>query len=293
MKSIPRRTGLTETSFIEEHVKPNQPVIVTDAQASWRAPREWGPRYLAEKVGDMEVQVYDNLFTLLDVERLDAYLARNFDKPDGVVSNEYVRGYARFKDLDFAWSDSLFLGLAPDWGHPYFFPHDSFVLPRAPKGHAISPVSDIFPYKGIFISGRGARTRLHRDPFGTEAMLCQFYGEKQLLMFEPRHADKVMSNGQCVDPAAVDDLQFPSFKGLAPTFEDALRPGEILFIPGGWFHDVLSLSDSISITWNFVHSARSEPFLREVDNPKNTFDRDMLAFFGGFNESSVVSAVVG
>ena len=280
MKTIPRRTGITEKSFLEDHVKPNQPVIVTDAQADWRAQREWGPRYLAEKFGDMEVQVYDNLFTLLDVERLDAYLARNFGKPENTVSTEYVRGYARFKDVDFAWSDNLFSGLAPDWGHPYFFPRDSFVLPRAPKGHVISPVSDIFPYKGIFISGRGAGTRLHRDPFGTEAMLCQFYGEKQLLLFDPRHADKVMSNGKCADSGAIDHLKSRSVNGVAPTFEDVLRPGEILFIPGGWFHDVVSSSDSISITWNFVHSTRSEPFLREVDNPENTFDRDMLDYLG-------------
>lgn len=282
MKKIPRRAQIVEASFIDEHLKPNCPVIVTDAFAGWRAAREWGPQYLAENFGHMEVQVYDNLFTLVNVERLDAYLARNFGKPGDSVSTEYVRGYVRFKDVDFSWADNLFAELASDWGHPYFFPHEDFVLPRSQKGQAISPVSDVFPYKGLFVSGRGARTRLHRDPFGTEAMLCQFYGEKQLLMFEPSHADKVMNKGEYVDPLSVNGLKFPLFETLAPTYEDVLRPGEILFIPGGWFHDVLSLSDSISITWNFVHSTRAGPFLKEVGNPENNFDRDMLAYLGGF-----------
>jgi len=281
MKNIPRRAGLTEVSFIEEYLKPNQPVIVTDALPSWKAMNAWSPKYLAERFGHIEVQVYDNLFTLENVERLDDYLRRNFDKPGDATSTEYVRGYARFKDVDFAWSDEIFSGLADDWEHPYFFPSSGFVLPKVAEGEEISPVHDLFPYKGIFISGRGARTRLHRDPFGTEAMLCQFYGEKQVHMFEPEVASKVMNKGSYVDPAAVDHQKFPSFKNISPTYEDVLRPGETLFIAGGWFHDVLSLSDSISITWNFVHDVRTEPFYREVANPENTFDRDILSYLGG------------
>lgn len=282
MKKVPRRTCLTEGSFIEEHVVSNEPVIVTDAMTSWKAPNIWGPRYLAEKFGHMDVQIYDTLFTLVNVERLDAYLARNFGKADNSVSTEYVRAYVRFKDVNFAWADDIFRELEADWGHPYFLPRNGFVLPRSPDEQPISPVFDIFPYKGIFISGRGARTRLHRDPYGTEAMLCQFYGEKELLLFDPSHENVLVNNGECVDPAAIDHTKFPSFEKLSPTYKDVLRPGEILFIPGGWFHDVLTLSDSISITWNFVHKTRWAPFLREVDNPKNDFDRDMLAYLGDF-----------
>jgi hypothetical protein len=267
--------------FLREYLQGNQPVIVTGAMEGWLALSQWHPDSLKKKFGDMEVQVYDDLFTLVNVEALSDYLDRNFGKPAGAVSTEYVRAYARFKDVDFTWADDLFSALAGDWGHPAFFPRDAFVLPRAPRGGpGVSPVHDLFPYKGLFISGQGARTRLHRDPFGTEAVLCQFHGEKQVTFYMPECADKVIADGAFVDPAAVDPVAFPDFHTLQPTYEDVLRPGEILFIPGGWFHDVRTLSDSISITWNFVHESRADAFRREVADPRNAFDRDMLAYLG-------------
>lgn len=281
MTMIPRTSGLTEETFLTRHVKANAPVIVTDAMAEWRRPGRWDPAHLRNAVGDMEVQVYDDLFTLVDLEDLSAYLDRNFGRPEGMASTEYVRAYVRFKDVDFTWADRLFEALAGDWGHPYFFPRTGFVLPKPPSDRPISPVSDLFPYKGLFISGRGARTRLHRDPFCTEAMLCQFHGEKRVLFYDPKHTDALMRDGTFVDPEAVDRARFPAFDGIRPVYDDVLRPGEILFIPSGWFHDVRTLSDSISITWNFVHEASADRFRRAVQDPRNDFDRDMLAYLGG------------
>lgn len=281
MKQIVRRTGLTPDTFIREYLQANQPVIVTAAMKGWRALSDWDPDYLKRKIGDMEVQVYDDLFTLVNIEALADYLDRNFGKAGNVPSIEYVRAYVRFKDVDFTWADHLFQALADDWSHPSFFPRDGFVLPRSPQVGSITPVSDLFPYKGLFISGRGARTRLHRDPFGTDAILCQVYGEKKLTFYEPRHADEVISDGAYVDPMAVDATRFPGFRSIEPTFEDVLQPGEILFIPEGWFHDVLTISDSISVTWNFVHEARADPYRREIADPRNEFDRDMLTYLGG------------
>ncbi len=272
---------MTPEAFVSDHLQSGEPVIVTDAMHGWPALMRWGPDYLKQKCGDMEVQVYDDLFALQNIETLSDYLDNNFGKSASILSNEYVRAYVRFKDVDFTWADTLFEVLAEDWDHPAFFPCDGFVLPCVPKGGHRSPVTGLFPYKGLFISGRGGRTRLHRDPFGTDAVLCQFYGEKRLTFYAPSHSDKLMDAQGYVDPQAVDPHRFPDFNLIEPTFEDVLRPGEILFIPGSWFHDVTSISDSISVTWNFVHEEHAEPYRREVANPHNNFDRDMLAYLGG------------
>ncbi|MBO9881278.1 cupin-like domain-containing protein [Xanthomonas sp. D-109] len=280
MQLIPRISGVTEATFLSEYVRANVPVIVTDAMDDWRQPGRWTPDHLRRKVGGMEVQVYDDLFTLVDLEDLTDYLDRNFDQPDDAVATEYVRAYVRFKDVDFTWADRLFDALAAEWGHPYFFPRSGFVLPKSETA-PISPVTDLFPYKGLFISGRGARTRLHRDPFLTEAMLCQFHGEKHVVFYAPQHAGVLMRDGTFVDPDAVDRTLFPRFDEARPAYDDILRPGEILFIPSGWFHDVRTLSDSISITWNFVHEVSAERFRNAVQDPRNDFDRDVLAYLGG------------
>ena len=49
-------------------------------------------------------------------------------------------------------------------------------------------------------------------------------------------------------------------------------------IASGWFHDVHPVLDSISITWNCVHGGNFAAFEREVANPEDTLDRDMLAY---------------
>lgn len=272
---------MAEESFVNGPLRDNSPVIVTDAMTTWKALDQWTPDYLRSKLGDKEILVYDDLFKLIGISDLAGYLGRNFDQPASSPAKEYVRAYARFKDVDFIWSDDLFEALADGWDRPYFFPNRDFALPRKTAGAEVSPVRDAFPYKGLFISGRGARTRLHRDPFCTDAMLCQFHGEKRLIFHEPQLADQLMKGTTFVDPLNVDAALFPDFKAPAPAFDDVLRPGEILFIPGGWFHDVHTLSDSISITWNFVHDSCAERYRRELDNPANDFDRDMLAYLGG------------
>lgn len=278
MGKIPRRGALAEPLFIEEFVRANRPVIITDAMTGWPATSKWTPAYLASEIGDASVQVYDHLFTLLDIDTVAGYLARNFGLPAGSIAQEYVRGYVKFKDVDFVWADELFAQLAADWSHPYFFPRDGFVLPRCAAQQRLSPVDDVFPYKGLFLSGRGARTRLHRDPYGTEAVLCQFYGEKRLLIYAPEAASALMCDGEFADPANVNATKFPHFHSVQPVYDDVLHPGEILFIPAGWLHDVETLSDSISVTWNFVHQAHATQYQREVGNAANTFDRDMLSY---------------
>lgn len=40
---VPRRSGLTVNEFIEEYVKPNKPVILTDVVTQWPAVRSHPP----------------------------------------------------------------------------------------------------------------------------------------------------------------------------------------------------------------------------------------------------------
>jgi Cupin-like domain len=279
MERLARIAKAEVSDFIGRYMAAALPVIVTDAMESWPAKYKWTPAYFRERFGHLNTQIYDNLFTLLDIRPLRDYIDRFFDASSGNTSGSYARWYVKFKNIDFFWSDAVFDAIAEDWGHPYFLPNTSYIMPFCKPPDIVLAHRNTFPYKGLFISSRGSRTRLHRDPFGTDAVLCQFHGSKSLTFYQPADDDKLRQGTKFVDPRKPDRTLFPNFPGAVPAYRDELVAGEVLYIPSGWFHDVDTVADSISVTWNFVHVARSEPFIQEINDSTNNFDRDMLDFF--------------
>jgi hypothetical protein len=279
---IERVNGTSPEAFIERFVVPNRPVIVTDAMQGWAARGKWTPDYLATLLADLEVQVYNDLFDLVDVTTLQRYLKKNFNRADGNLSSEYVRWYSRLKWVDFVWADEAFERLKADWESPYFLPETGYAIPYCAAPHTVGAERSLFPYRGLFVSGRGARTRLHRDPWTTSAVLCQFYGSKQIILYSPEQASFLVREGEHFVDIEKPDLQrFPDFGRAQPSYRDTLHPGEILFIPGGWLHHVTSLTDSISVTWNFVHQARLSFLCDHLSRHPDDGELEVLRFFLG------------
>lgn len=277
---IERVSGLDPAAFVERYVVPNRPVIVTDAMAQWAAREKWTPEYLATVLADLDVQVYNDLFDLVDVTTLPKYLKKNFGRADGDLSTDYVRWYSRLKEVDFLWADEAFERLRPDWSNPYFLPESGYAIPHSTPSMTVGAERSLFPYRGLFVSGKGARTRLHRDPWTTSAVLCQFHGSKKMVMYSPEQAPYLVQTGErFVDIEQPDLERFPDFGKAQISYEDVLRPGEIVFIPGGWLHHVTSLTDSISVTWNFVHEARLSGLCHHLERHPDDRELEVMRFF--------------
>ena len=167
----------------------------------------------------------------------------------------YLRWYAKLRDVEFPWADEAFAALAPRWRRPAFFPADGFALPWRPDG--ADPVTDGFPAKGIFVSARGARTRAHVDPWASDAILIQLFGRKSWKLWRPGRA-------------ASD----------TPDEEWETAVGDAVLVPAGWTHDVVSLTDAVSLTWNFVHRCTSARLAAHLRNGP-TDEEDVLRFFLG------------
>ena len=234
----------------------------------WPALEKWTPGYFRSRFGEEQVQVYGDLFRLMSITTLSDYLTKYFGRsaephdPAPAKSVPYVRWYSHLvADDRVPWSDNVFQQLQDDWGRPYFLPSDSFALPYCSPSGNLDPSRDWFPARGLFISARGARTRLHADPWSSDALLCQMYGEKEFLMYQPSQAPLLTAGGRSVDVEAPDLAVFPDFPRARAAVRDTLRPGEILLVPAGWYHHFKSTSDSISLTWNFVHLCRLQEFL--------------------------------
>ncbi len=178
----------TAEEFSARYVATNQPVVVRglDYDVS-----RWTPASTREDVGDLTALVYGALFDLEDVQTLDDYLDDWFDLSDGGTGDTdvpYVRWYNQLRDVEFAWGDEAFARLADRWRPPSCLISDDYLVPAMARGAGINPVTDPFPYRGVLFAATGARTRLHRDPFCTDAVVCQFHGVKEASLYRPDRA---------------------------------------------------------------------------------------------------------
>ena len=97
---------------------------------------------------------------------------------------------------------------------------------RARRVSARDPARGAFPARGLYLSLAGARTRLHFDPWGSDAVLCQFHGEKRVRLVADADRARVVLPGRVfADLDAPDPARFPDAAGVVPIVDDVLRPG--------------------------------------------------------------------
>jgi ribosomal protein L16 Arg81 hydroxylase len=86
-------------------------------------------------------------------------------------------------------------------------------------------------------------------------MMAQVYGRKRWRLISPQQTPLlynyvgVFSKVDCENP---DYQKYPLFKNVQ-IIEEVLQPGEVIFVPVGWWHQVKALNTSISLSFtNFV-----------------------------------------
>jgi hypothetical protein len=121
---------------------------------------------------------------------------------------------------------------------------------------------------GLFIGGRGVGAALHFD-HGYHSFSFQFHGEKLFYLYSPEqtpfmYPSAVHHGVSEVGEAETADLgKHPLFAQAKPV-SHVLRPGELLFIPGGWWHATRVLSPSVSLSFNTANAANWPAVVREL-----------------------------
>ena len=94
-------------------------------------------------------------------------------------------------------------------------------------------------------------TPLHCDY--DDNIFAQVWGEKRIFLAPPHHDEFLyvreanpMLFGSPFDPEAPDYDRFPLARQAAPV-EVIMAPGELLYVPAGWYHQVRALSFSLSV----------------------------------------------
>ena len=127
------------------------------------------------------------------------------------------------------------------------------------------------PWKWLLIGPKNSGTALHVDPLGTSAWNRLLFGEKIWLLFPPETPAELLklneTAGYCEEASDWLPIMYPRTQcnSWPQEYKPLLafqHPGDVMFVPSGWWHLVLNIKTSVAVTQNFV-SEENFPFAWE------------------------------
>jgi hypothetical protein len=249
---IPRVTKPSRQAFLDDFYSQNRPCVIEGAMDDWPAMTLWTGDYLKSRCGDRTVEVQANRNSDANYELNQTKLKREMTfaqfvdvvESGGETNDFYITANNSGKNK---------AALRELWG--------DIRCPDYLRGD--DPANNGFFWYGP----AGTVTPLHHDL--TNNFMAQVRGRKRVKLIAPHDAAHVYNNRHCyspVDPEKPNLEQFPRF-AEANVIDLVIGPGDLFFLPVGWWHHVRGLEISITMTFtNFV------------------YDNDFFSYYTTYNE---------
>ena len=246
---IPRARRPELGEFRHEFVRRRRPVVITDAIDDWKALTKWSPSYFCSRVGEISALAY----SFPERPRLDDHTPVELSRmtfsqfADAIESrapkpNAQLLRYSHMPSLPALMDDV-----------------------RVPPYCGAAPALK----SNLLFSTSGMVVGLHFDL--PRNLLAQVVGTKQVLLVAPEHGRYLYrhpwySSLRHASPVHFEDPDLERYPLLRKCrlFTAVLEPGEMIFIPSGWWHQTAALETSVSINFWWA-SLATYPVVRGID----------------------------
>lgn len=252
--SVDRCDELSVEAFEAEYLVPGRPVVFAGAAASWPCMAKWNLDYLRDHCRTYPVTLLpkqrttDGFRGTRSEEQIEKTTFEQFARDLENGSGKYLRFSTMVEDRPELAADLDFHWLGERLG------------PR-PIGRRIY----------TFIGSQGSRTRLHCDY--PPNLFVQVQGRKHWVLYHPdyravidplleRSAASYTTNLEVREPAVAPDC----ISRHIDRYEVVLEPGDVLFNPAYFWHDVVNLTDTIgvSVRWLSPGIIRRAPWIPQL-----------------------------
>lgn len=233
---LPRLRSPSLEEFTARCLEPRRPAIISGWMHDWPALRAWSLDYFRVEHGDRRVD------TIVDLPTT------------GTLFSHREAPHARTQSL----REFVDLIEDPDRTRPCYLNGvtvGSLGLSQDIRFPPLGPAEEVKNL--LWLGPEGTRMSFHFDFL--DNFLAQIVGEKRLLIVSPDQSAAMYPSVANISESTVD-IESPD-PGAWPAFarahveEGTIRPGEMIFIPCLWWHEVRSLSPSISVNHFFPPAA--------------------------------------
>ena len=233
---VERRDQLSRDEFVERFVRGCRPVVITGLARDWPALRRWSPQDLQRRFGHVEVEIQAGRHADPQYEQnklqhrrrvrlgdfVDHVLARGPSNDHYLTANNELLRRPEFAPL------LADIGSLPDYC-------DASQLARSCS---------------FWFGPAGTVTPLHHDTL----MLfhTQVVGRKRWRFISPLETPHLYNYHDVYSPIDIDrpDLhRYPDFARVT-VLDVIVNPGETVFLPLGWWHQVTALELSMSFSFS-------------------------------------------
>lgn len=246
---VERRAALSGDEFMQRFVIGSRPLVLTDVAADWPALRRWSPQDLKARFGHLDVEVQAERSANPNYER------------DKLEHRRQVR-LADFVDRV----------LAGGATNDYYMTANNEALRRPEFAPLLDDIGTLPPFcdrsqlaerASFWFGPAGTVTPLHHDTL--MLLHTQICGRKRWRFISPLQTPRLYNHFDVYSPIDLDrpDLvRYPAFDGVQ-VLEAVVGPGDTVFLPLGWWHQVTALDVSLS----FSYSNLALPNSYRYDNP--------------------------
>ncbi len=241
--AIERIDNPSYDDFYRNYFLKNKPVIITGIASKWKALDQWNVDYLRSTSEDVGLEII-------------------VSKDQSTIGNQ-EKGWLTHRKLSMGFHE--FLNTIEDSNQLkryYYLQYQKF--DKFPHLLNDIEVPAFIPSKDIntrlWIGSGKNITPVHHDTQSN--ILTQIRGRKQFTLFPPSESSALYpfpfrSKNRALSPVNLKEPnyeKYPRFKDAHPV-EGILEPGEMIFQPVFWWHQVETISDDITISVTFMWKA--------------------------------------
>nr|CDS27155.1 JmjC domain containing protein 4 [Hymenolepis microstoma] len=125
-------------------------------------------------------------------------------------------------------------------------------------------------FRFVYIGPKGTWTPLHADVYCSFSWSANIIGLKRWWIFPPGEEKKLTGPNGGSLPADISDRKFAKPGCETSDFPQCYifdqRPGEMFFVPSGWYHQVMNLTDCVSINNNWLNACNVDLVWRHLQS---------------------------